>query len=976
MKPSQTCALRVTLQRDLSQKYHKYEQEAPSVADRYESLPQFDKDGWDVAGPFDFMKALPLESFVDIGKPKNSKEVLSWQTEKDLVLLPFTDSVLPDWTEHLCKPTPENSMAVLWKITLSPAAHEITIDYRSIPAVLQSTRDLANSLLGELPFNEWGIFRCLGGPDLVILFMPKNPIDLQSIHSAMQEVKSLPLVAIRDQMDKATLTQADNDRMLPGHALVRLEPTFCFQQAALHEYSSELFRTQEKATGLRLISRLRVDCGHEDSVVRDLRATCERHNVSRHGVRCQPIAFDPIRDALNEAINEEMAPDALVTRIKNLLDEDESASKETWNEYTIEVSIGSIADFVNIWKDCYYKRTWRNANLLSSETALCFHNSGETANDCDAAWQINSNIHSLLDGIGNSIRRYSASYLSDTQREELIHVYNSFRSCSFRMELLTTARDLFPFFKQLGAALSQGEWHNYLNPTAVEEERRSPIWRDEHTETVAALGLGIHRAVRNRIEQRSMLADPPLAHTLQYGASKLISAYSGVFWLCSELFRSPNRRVDPFAGCVVAGGSGYIQCRELFTSFRTEYEAKKQQQLSENKTDGSWNSRLLLLDISGETLFEPESCFVHCLHEMAEVSEWIELPETMGVRHIVNTWIVSELGSNLYGVLVTDFDMPEDDAVNRYCADFCAFCIAAKIAGNTGTSRPSAPDDVKTAIGDWIWNPTPESFIDFATDAVREIGARPGTLNEAAACASEKNAKLPADHELVFQALASPEFQATLDRIKALAVEVVADTGMWAALDSIRMHVSGSRTPAARFKDLARIYTGMLRLSESPTGQPNALQSKRESILRRWSIQVASLNSKAHPVKSIEIAIAEADIGINANEAQVLVADACAFPLTCDATANNSLPGGLRELACYGGEHEAGSLITPDAATYNEADGDLVSLILEAWDEKNQETLSRKRIELAMTLWARALFLGKDRFLVTMGDTEQGGPTS
>jgi len=217
------------------------------------------------------------------------------------------------------------------------------------------------------------------------------------------------------------------------------------------------------------------------------------------------------------------------------------------------------------------------------------------------------------------------------------------RSCFFRQGLLGTARDRLPFLWRLTRAFSlDEEWEDYLRSPAETHrtnDRHEPLQRREaFTVELQKPFAHAQRALRNRVEHRSLQADPPIPHTLGHGACKLINAYSTVFYLACELFRgaAPDREQAPgdirrFAVVVCTGSCGHVECEELYADFREYFEAPGGRYsgrvsfsgllLSEGPETRGWSDRLLLLDPSVPIMGETTASWVITV-EGKEVEGW------------------------------------------------------------------------------------------------------------------------------------------------------------------------------------------------------------------------------------------------------------------------------------------------------------------------------------------------------------------
>jgi hypothetical protein len=254
--------------------------------------------------------------------------------------------------------------------------------------------------------------------------------------------------------------------------------------------------------------------------------------------------------------------------------------------------------------------------------------------------------------IDDAIYTLTKRYSSVTGRE-VAKALLAIRKSLTRNERLGSLRDLFPFISQLCHCIKGNAW-KLLDPqdSGIRESTMS-----------SALDLTTHlwRAIRNRIESRVESLDPSFPGTLDSGISKLLNGYSVAAWLCSSIFDlSEHQRTcttDSFAACVAAGYSGRIQTQEVFADLRKLHEEISTNTNIETarRIDGNavnaqdqWNSRLLLLDISGRAIFRPEIAFLHCMHELAEFTDWWTRPKAGELRIAINQLQFHLLASRLY----------------------------------------------------------------------------------------------------------------------------------------------------------------------------------------------------------------------------------------------------------------------------------------------------------------------------------------
>ncbi|MCE2811821.1 MAG: hypothetical protein LW850_15660 [Planctomycetaceae bacterium] len=250
-------------------------------------------------------------------------------------------------------------------------------------------------------------------------------------------------------------------------------------------------------------------------------------------------------------------------------------------------------------------------------------------------------LHKDLEDFGKLIEEvvdllpYRLGYVSG---REMSKALLTVKKALTRNERIGALRDLFPFISQLCYCILHDKWDTI---DKVDLNTRQAI-----ISSASQLTIHLWRAIRNRIESRVESLDPSFPGTLDSGTSKLMNGYSVAAWLCWGIFNAVDSdsccAKDSFAACVAAGYSGRIQTQEAFADLRKNVENPTlDSKVKSIKTLGSgeqenWHSRLLLLDISGHVIFRPEVAFLHCVHEMAEFSDWWSLQHTGWLRYYIN----------------------------------------------------------------------------------------------------------------------------------------------------------------------------------------------------------------------------------------------------------------------------------------------------------------------------------------------------
>jgi len=875
----------MTFGRELSPKYTR-----PKKAESgTESGPKWNDpdlgqpNAWRVAGYYDFLKIKEINALDDLHDDRNvwqqphrgriSEESLypSWMSSSDLVLISFkNEAVDRNFCVALTCPEYENPaaspMLAMIRITLSPAllqAHgkALSAIANTIELLQRASKDVYGSP-ATVAGAQVRYFTSLGGPDVVAVALPKTPAELRSIHRLACLVRHLSMASVV----KGEWCTDYNDEHYPGHACVLVEPVMAFSEHALERFSKPDFRQAEKDLQLALTYHLRLDCGHGEMVA------------------------DHIRQVVSSS-DEHPPSESLKFRVN-------------WTRHALEGEFEHLSDLVRVWDALWFsgkgegspkdpKHDWRERNLSDSITSLAF-----PADRCDACpfvaekckrdechekrvWRLTEEVDQELGLIRENLLTFSHKYLGRLQCDELMGIFVSFCSALYRPELLGAVLDVYPFMMQLGRALKHEHWQTYLahadpdkGPFASEDFDSDQAERDwnRFNETVQDLLEKLKRAVRNRVEHRSTQGDPPLTHILSHGACKLINAYSVVFWLAAELFRQHSTEYDlagdggpeignpaHFAALVSAGTRGRIECEELFADFRRSVEKEEEKRNGKWKLLSQiplndWSSRLLLLDISGPLLLRPELCFACCLHEMAELSEWIHLPQTEPVRRAINLWILQTIADELNQATVSlSFKEEESEITDeqrekarrqlmkRYSLPFARLCAMTFPTQNLAVGEKNRSTD---RVEEYCGRARSTLFVSDMISSIEKgtaemlSGTDPRGKHIWDALRQMDGVPPVAEHgEDVLQ---NDSFNAAVDTLIEFVPEVIADVGMWCALD----HILGKgcyRDQSERIEDLNRVFMALMQTTaecQHPGQRPVSLYN---AILLRWVIQAAAL---------------------------------------------------------------------------------------------------------------------------------------
>lgn len=949
--------LNITLKKDLSYKFHN---EDPKFGVAYPDLAP--ENHWRVAGAYDFLNVKRLKVLEEIKTTECENN--PWSDIRCLLLFPF-EGLGPDDELISMLECPDNNtlssdripIMVMSRLLLAPPVYELRNKPGTVTKSIWNLIRLCEKKRKSIGNLKTIYFGSLSGPDLVIITLPTTPEELAWTHTLHNMIGSLKLAELKNG-DYFTCENRANLEMskCPGHALVSLTPLLTFREKSKDYFALENFKNAELKYGLKLPFRLRVDCGHEQRVMSEMQSLCSG------------IHFDEFPPSKSPSMQ--------------------------WDSYVISGYFDHLDTLVNVWEKLWSNKPWRKANLLDSITIISMCTECQNENDgndgIEKVWEINKETIADLQNIKTKFDRFSKEFLNSTQKTELDNIYNCFYSCFFRQDLLGTARDLFPFFRQLGNALGEiDKWNEYLQAKDVD--------RVTALEISNAFGLSIEdlfphvsRAVQNRIEHRLKLGDLPIPQTLRDGACKIISAYTAVVYLCWEVFRRSDKdkewpwvRADHFAVCVRAGMNGRVVCDELFRDFRAFNENGRLDRphvvsnLLSNQSDlNKWSSRLLLFDISGQSMLRPEESVVHCLHECAELSDWIQLDKCARLRWNLNRWVIAEVvGIFRHSLALAALDIPHclvgslekekkdelaevDKNLKPLAANYVPYALTAYQfeyleKRGIGTLQYT---EILPYFQDVLINQHPINFVQQLIDSIYFIGSRniktlagitsgdsSGVLdlfyNTFPADVDQKELRSP-DASLIPQVSIKEDLQISLETFKDFATEVIADVGMWCAFDNIM----GENRPSnfeQRFYHLKKIFRSIFILSSETSGASGISERLRHTILRRYAVQVAAIcDAEVDWRKEIYSSLADLGEEIIGTHIKQYLKETLSAATQFDP--QKGLVSKLKQFNSYGGKDP---LCFPDVWGQHNS---ILEAFVEAWSKESVSS----RIHLLHSLWA------------------------
>ncbi len=968
--PSDYC-LRVTLTKDLSYKYGRYLDENDSGTI---------KPPWCVAGTYDYLETVRLESLDSLSDPVIQEP---WEDSRRLILYPF-ENPRPGKVAlqaMLCPDAETYPLLAIIMITLSPLAYELR---PGVGAALRSIRNVVG-LLDETS-QDMGLDKrniahlgSLSGPDLVTVAAAKDPNELQKIHRLVESARTFSL----DELEKGKYQGDSRDRgqgeaNWPGHACVCVTPLLAFQlDAETGIFNLGRFKEAEKECGLRLRFRLRVDCGHEHQVIDDLK-------------KAGAIFEESPRGAADDA--ELLSVGETECRQAELQDRDAQGTlpRSEWDSHTLFGTFRHMADLARVWRTHWFSSDphdkspcgWRGLNLIDSVTVISFPDSKPQWPQSRCNWTIAEEIRGSLSDIwSKQLSPFADVFLNATQMAELKSLYNSFHSCFFRQDLLGVGRDLYPFFRQLGNALGDiDQWRRFF-----QSKQADPVSRISQADgfefSIESLISHVSRAVRNRIEHRALEGDPPYPQTLREGPCKIVSAYTVVFYLCWELFRlgpkdgpSPFVGTDHFAACINAGTRGRIAFDELFDEFRHFVEKDPEAgtgspNLLSQRPCSEWSSRLLVGDIGGWILSQPELLVVHCLHEAAELSDCIELPRFAKVRLIFNEWVSNQVIAalrdemalasyrNLYGngIIEQEKLKTEVAAVRDFAGWFVPFRCAThrfhydKMDMETLTNRQRfLESDLHPTA--WLFHHMDAFSCEMGANTLATFAQVMGT----SAQLNQRHIR-PPQAEHVISAVMRGKLRERLNMLSELVKETVADTGLVFGLYNLR-RITSDFSEDSWTEDLCTVFKSIYHLTTKVYGPGRPQDRIQQLVTRRWAIQLAANKATAATwrtriIKELSELASEKVLRMLKGDLETAARDETIF-------GKHGLTAALRAFKPYGGDKEVE--FVPLTPLKDELPDVIVKAFNDAWEDKS----TGSRIRLLQLLWAKSVRFVEPRLFV------------
>jgi hypothetical protein len=910
--PTSPLGVRFVFSRDHSFKFQRAD--SPPVRQ-----PSFSTDQWHVAGTFDLLNIRLINSLQELDVDERS--ISSYG---DLVLFPLREVDADKLASTRLDCSSEHKLMFCLAITLSPAAYEFAPHYNGVFDAINRMAARLQATIDASRFPTTIMFRSLGSPDLVLVALPNDPAELRAAHSLERQARTALLRDIRP------VTAFEDD--WPGHACSLVEPIIAFQPKS-EIFDAPDFHKAEDEVGMALRFAMRVDSGHEVAILADLEANFPSVQIDAS------------------------APHGRLLRASA--------------PYTIHGTIRHLSDFIRLLRERWYFPSWRESNLIDTVTVLFFPEDELTDRNGSAdyrkAWQLRQEVVVELEAIRAAFSQFGKAFLGQTPYGELMRIFGSFQSCFYRFEYLGVARDLFPFFSQLASAFrSLDVWEEYLRaPLALADgaSKRSDRFDDQ----IADLLSHLSRAIRNRMENRSVHSDLFLATTLEHGGCKLVSAYTVVFWLCSELFR---RRLgetaetcdsNHFAACLCAGVEGRVVCRQLFADFRRFAQARGR--ATGQVVDGRWTAPLMLLEISGASLLRPEMCLVHCMHEVAELSDWICQKRCDELRVGINRWILREVVTAARSLYRESAEPASESAIHtsqELLELLVCCCVVSYCNPEVKLASLKTPEQLIAAIDKILLETHPEQFAGNIIRALVETSYTTILAHSNDVLVAKAYANPVPDFTKQFH---NERFIDAVTPLVHLVQELVGDIGMWCALDhllGLRDH--HVRDAAQRFLDLCRIYESLMIAVMESRGPRRSRETIERLILHRWLLQAVAVQTEAG-VERVMSEILDYTDQIRCRKPAMTARSEFetwlrgSSQLFLHFAEQDSLVSFLRQFQPYGGIKELGFA---NLDGFPHSVRDLVSTFYRAWETQGDDPA---RVTLAMELWAKSERLTFERVL-------------
>lgn len=803
---------------------------------------------WSVLGALDYLRVEPINSITELVGSSDAPPLdpsLGGQTE--LILVPSVynlensddtrneSDIFDDFsTKHHNKcdgverlfQIPESDsayttdacrMVVLVRLSLSSITLDCASDYKDVMGRLSSVERAMNSEMNRRAI-DGSVWTTLGGSDFVLIIPVRK---LHDIHQTYELVSEL-----RQWSGK----EAGLETPQCNHCFSGVQANIAYRDYKSLFTDFGNWSGEPPSQAPKFLCRVTVGPGHEkefiDRALNGLTLGKDEQPSTSWAYRSVLLRFDNIQNALT-AIYQGLYVDVdgESTRCKDVVSLRTTILFPTHHSLSLSHSISSISQELS-----------DRLQLLSAPESLPYFR-----------------------------------FLNQTQQRELSSLFNSWIGAFRRNDRAITVRDLLPFFTQLGLCLNHPAWGDYLGS----EGANSGV---EFNEEFSVLNIQSWRAIRNRIEQRGEPSDPAFPNTLESGASKLVNAYTAAGWLGWEMLRDHTDiegdghcASNQFAACVTAGEGGRVLGETLFADF-LKFARKHKNKYNVNPVF-EWDAPLVLLQISGPTLFQPELAFARLLHEVAEFCDWLSVPGTSPLRIEINRWLLGEFTRAVVANIDRKRQLTSATTKNEFDYVYIAIklmlvCLPEDVATGIPRSRKDLDDRLLTrldaltsssALGEFLdrftkWKDAVDSHLDLLLHA---CSLKEAISNEATVTKVFPDLLRPPLERLLILDITSGTSDSTslLDWCHEFGKhvnEVLADIGGWYALDSILASGDESRYSETRCRDINIWFSSMLRsgLEAWPDGHPERIQTSI-AIGVRWATQISAIMSKEESSENV-----------------------------------------------------------------------------------------------------------------------------
>lgn len=751
--------------------------------------------------------------------PPIGDDVLGAVTEMTLFPINGQDcSVLQPICTGSASPTAGRpSSVVIASFSLSPAVFDIHTTPSAIKTLISAiATQLYATIQGDGDHSKCRVLRNLGTSDLVLVCLCESTVEVKNVTDRYVQARDLRLSAIESSA--------------PSNAHI-----FAAAELFLGFWNPEHGDSVKDDDVLEFNVRIRSDVGHETSVANRF----EKSVIST-------------------------------------------------GDYQITVPVTGFHKIQQLLFADLFDPKWREANLIDSSTSVILPRAIGQDEQNGPVWALAEIVSSALNGLDSEIQAIK-DLIPPAVYKEAAELRRVIRATFRRHEFVPVMRDLLPFvshlqlyMKNAGNTLKSATDLSFKELPPKYETLRS---RERVFEDLRKTLRHLHRAIRNRIDCRRPQADPQMPATLSRGVSALIPAYNAALNVAAALFAplptpggaggvpvgSDGLGVAAMACgnelpiCVAAGLTNRIRLQQISVS------SEKSDDIAMEAT------RLWLADVSGLQLLRPLSCFTSCLHEAAEVNDWLTYADTtisVAFFSAFNGAISEKLKTMVEQVLTLpnvagtsgpssrrqsgDSDA-ELDSILRFVTPnelrVAARCFKEK-RGDVLTLATAFITELLGNLKEMTFEGAPDGTDSVGVDAnlrrfkMSECYSALDTLlrskPQSFSTELRRVAKDVDSHPfcpIFIAVLQSDGFHRMLTEVFVFLTEVGADCAMWLSFDAIlggevlASMVRCDRILSDRAADLAKLYKSQLEIEQAIYGDLGRHRGDLASMLRRWWFQ-------------------------------------------------------------------------------------------------------------------------------------------